>query len=111
MLARDRSVAHLCHDRSTCRRPGGLLVAQRTSPLRLAVVVAFLAVVPITSGGSNRQQGAEAGARRCVSSLPIVLKTTAVEAGGDRLGSVWICSCTVHVLEPTGGMRAGCARL
>jgi hypothetical protein len=34
----------------------GLLVAQGTSPLRLAVVVAFfLAVISVTSGGSNRR--------------------------------------------------------
>ena len=51
----------------------GLLVAQGTSPLRLAVgvVAFFLAVVSVTSGGSNRRQGREAGARRRVCSLPI----------------------------------------
>jgi hypothetical protein len=43
----------------------GLLVAQGTSPLRLAVgVVAFpLAVISVTPGDSDRRQGGEAGAR------------------------------------------------
>ena len=48
----------------------GLLVAQGTSPLRLAVgvVAFFLAVVSVTSGGSDRRQGGEAarGARLLV---------------------------------------------
>jgi hypothetical protein len=44
----------------------GLLVAQGTSPLRLAVVVTFLAVVSVTSGGSNRRQGDQADARLLV---------------------------------------------
>ena len=56
----------------------GLLVAQGTSPLRLAVVVAFfLAVISVTSGGSNRRQGREAGARRRVCSLPSARHFTA----------------------------------
>jgi hypothetical protein len=45
----------------------GLLVAQGPSPLRLAVVVAFfLAVISVKSGGPNRRQSGEAGARRRV---------------------------------------------
>jgi hypothetical protein len=44
----------------------GLLVAQGTSPLWLAVVVTFLAVFFVTSGGSNRRQGDEAVARLLV---------------------------------------------
>ena len=42
----------------------GLLVAQGTSPLRLAVVVAFFLAVIRHVERSNRRQGREAGARR-----------------------------------------------